>query len=121
VSDRKLFSRIALENGVFETLVTRKFSLRKPYIRQDPGSIRAVMPGVVTEIMAKVGDTVKQGDTLMIVEAMKMLNRITAAQNGTVSALCVSAGEKVTKGQVLIEVESDSMLVKGSRHNRRKM
>jgi biotin carboxyl carrier protein len=121
VSEHKPFSRIALENGVFETLVTRKFSLRKPYIRQDPGTIRAVIPGVVTEITTKVGDAVKQGDTLMIVEAMKMLNRITAAQNGTVCALCVSTGEKVTKGQVLIEVESDSMLVKGGRHNRRKM
>jgi biotin carboxyl carrier protein len=121
VSERKLFSRIALENGVFETLITRKFSLRKPYIRQDPGIIRAVIPGMVAEVMTKVGETVKQGDTLMILEAMKMLNRITAAQTGTVSAICVSAGEKVTKGQALVEIESDSMLVKGARHNRRKM
>jgi biotin carboxyl carrier protein len=121
VSERKTFSRIALESGVFETLVTRKFSQRKLYIRQDPGSVKAAIPGIVTEITVKVGETVKLGDTLMILEAMKMLNRINALNNGTVSTICVSVGEKVTKGQTLIEIESDSILLKGGRHNRRKM
>jgi biotin carboxyl carrier protein len=112
VSEQKQFSQIALENGIFETHVTRKFSLRKPYERQDPGVLKAVIPGLVTEIVTKAGNSVKKGDTLMILEAMKMLNRITAPHDGTVNAIYVSAGEKVTKGQVLIEVESAAMLVK---------
>jgi biotin carboxyl carrier protein len=121
VSERKQFTQIALENGVFDTHVTRKFSLRKPYEKQDPGVIKAVIPGAVTEIVAKVGETVKQGDTLLILEAMKMLNRVIAPHNGTVNAIYVSAGEKVTKGQVLIEVESAAMLVQESRRLPRKI
>jgi biotin carboxyl carrier protein len=121
VSEQKHFSKIALENGVFETNVTRKFSLRKPYERQDPGVIKAVIPGLVTEIATKAGNSVKQGETLMILEAMKMLNRIAAPIDGTVSAIYVSVGEKVTKGQVLIEVESSALLVKDSRRRPRKL
>jgi biotin carboxyl carrier protein len=115
VSQQKQFREIALENGVFETRVTRKFALRKPYEKQDPGVIKAVIPGVVAEIIAKTGNAVRQGDTMMILEAMKMLNRIMSPLHGTVKAVHVSAGEKVAKGQVLMEIESDGLLVKESR------
>ena len=64
-----------------------------------------MIPGVVAEVDTQVGTAVKKGDTLMILEAMKMLNRIKAPQDGTVKAISVAAGEKVTKGQVLIEIE----------------
>ena len=63
-----------------------------------------MIPGVVAEIDTKVGNAVKQGDTLMILEAMKMLNRIKAPTDGTVKAIRVAAGEKVVKEQVLIEI-----------------
>ncbi len=115
MSKESQFSEIALESGTFETRVTRKFTLRKPYEKQDPGVIKAVIPGVVAEIVTNVGKAVKQGDTMMIVEAMKMLNRVMAPLHGTVKAVHVSAGEKVTKGQVLMEVESDALPVKESR------
>ena len=112
MSKQRQFSEIALENGIFETRVTRKFALRKPYERQNPGVVKAVIPGVVSEIIAKTGNAVRQGDTMMILEAMKMLNRIMAPLHGTVKAVHVSPGEKVAKGQVLMEIESDELLVK---------
>jgi biotin carboxyl carrier protein len=104
VSDQEKFVEIALENGVFETTVTRKFGRRKPFVRQDPRVIKAVIPGVVAQIDTGVGKTVKQGDTMMILEAMKMLNRIMAPQDGTVKVIRVARGEKVSKGQVLLEI-----------------
>jgi biotin carboxyl carrier protein len=58
----------------------------------------------VAEISASVGKTVKQGETLMVLEAMKMLNRILAPQDGMVKVVRVAKGEKVSKGQVLIEI-----------------
>ena len=45
------------------------------------------------------------GDTLMILEAMKMRNRIKAPMAGKIKEVCVAGGEKVVKGQVLIEIE----------------
>jgi biotin carboxyl carrier protein len=105
VSEHEKFSQIGLENGVFETRVTRKFDRRKPYEKHDPRIIKAVIPGVVAAIETKVGNAVKQGDTMMILEAMKMLNRIKAPADGAVKIIRVATGEKVAKGQVLIEIE----------------
>ncbi len=104
MNEKEGFSEIVLENGAFETHVTRKFALRKPYRKQDPGAVKAVIPGVVTEIIAKAGSPVKHGETVMILEAMKMLNRIMAPVDGIVKAVRVKVGEKVAKGQVLIEI-----------------
>ena len=105
MSEREIFSEIALENGTFETRVTRKFQGRKLYEKHDPRIIKAVIPGVVAAIETEVGNAVKQGDTMMILEAMKMLNRIKAQTDGTVKVIRVAPGEKVAKGQVLIEIE----------------
>jgi biotin carboxyl carrier protein len=106
VSSQKQFSPIALESGVFETRITRKFAQRKLYERQNPGIVKAVIPGAVSEIMTKTGNRVHQGDTLLILEAMKMLNRIMAPIDGIVKAIRVSPGQKVAKEFVLVEIES---------------
>jgi biotin carboxyl carrier protein len=105
VSNSKQFSQIALENGVFETRLTRKFAQRKPYKRQEPGIIHAVIPGMIAEIATRNGNRVRQGETLMVLEAMKMLNRVMAPVAGTVRSLHVSVGDKVKKGQVLAQIE----------------
>ena len=115
MSEEKLFRNIALENGVFETRLTRKFTLRKPYKKQDPGCVKAVIPGVVSEVLTKVGNEVKPGETLVILEAMKMLNRIIAPIEGNVKAIHISKGAKVVKGQVLVEIESSGLLIKETR------
>jgi len=106
LSEKEKFNQIKLENGIFETRVTKKFARRKPYERQDPGIIKAVIPGVVAEINVKAGMDVRKSDTLMILEAMKMLNRIMAPMDGAIKAIRVKKGDKVAKGQVLIEIES---------------
>jgi biotin carboxyl carrier protein len=101
---RGQFSQIGPESGVFEAQVTRKFAGRKPFVKHDPGIVKAVISGVVTEISTRPGSIVKKADTGMVLEAMKMLNRIMAPRDGTVKAIRVSAGDKVVKGQVLIEI-----------------
>jgi biotin carboxyl carrier protein len=105
VSEHEKFDRIELESGTYETRITRKYARRKLYEKLDPRIIKAIIPGVVAEIDTQVGKAVKQGDPMMIVEAMKMLNRITAPQDGIVKFIRVRKDEKVVKGQVLIELE----------------
>ena len=74
MSEQQEFRTIALESGTYETRVTKKFTQRKPYEKNNPGIIKALIPGVVAEVDTQVGTAVKKGDTLMILEAMKMLN-----------------------------------------------
>jgi glutaconyl-CoA/methylmalonyl-CoA decarboxylase subunit gamma len=68
-------------------------------------AITAPMPGNIFKINVKPGDAVKKGDTIIILEAMKMENELTAHADGKISAVNVKVGEGVSLGQVLIEME----------------
>jgi glutaconyl-CoA decarboxylase len=65
-------------------------------------AINAPMPGKVTSVAVKVGDAVKAGDVLMILEAMKMQNEIMAPADGTVTDVRVTAGQNVNTGDPMI-------------------
>ena len=65
-------------------------------------TISAPMPGKVLEVKVKVGDAVKAGDVIMVLEAMKMQNEIMAPADGTISDVRVSAGQTVGTGDVMI-------------------
>jgi len=69
------------------------------------GSLTAPMPGAVIAIHVQCGDRVNQGDTLMLVEAMKMEHRITAPTDGMVAEVRFSAGDQVEEGDELILLE----------------
>lgn len=67
-------------------------------------AVTAPLPGTITKILVKVGDAVKTGDTVLMMEAMKMENSITAEGSGTVKAILVETGAQVQSGQALIEL-----------------
>lgn len=66
-------------------------------------SIKAPMPGLIIELKIKPGDEVKQGDPLLILEAMKMENIIKSPGDGVVKSVKIKKGDSVEKNQVLIE------------------
>jgi biotin carboxyl carrier protein len=63
--------------------------------------VKSPLPGVILDIKVKEGDTVKRGQTIIILEAMKMENDIVAPQDGTVASINVSTGDSVESGAVL--------------------
>jgi biotin carboxyl carrier protein len=65
--------------------------------------IKAPMPGLIFEIQIKVGDEVKKGDPIMILEAMKMENVLKSPGDGLVKAIKVKKGDSVEKNQVLVQ------------------
>lgn len=67
--------------------------------------IKAPMPGLVLKMDVAIGQEVKQGDRLLILEAMKMENSIVATGNARIKNITVKDGQAVEKGQVLIELE----------------
>ncbi len=69
------------------------------------GAICSPLPGVILEVKIKEGDNVKRGQTLMVLEAMKMENDIKADRDGKVTKISVSKGESILEGTELISIE----------------
>jgi biotin carboxyl carrier protein len=68
-------------------------------------AIKAPLPGVITEIKVAVGDDVKAGDVVIVLEAMKMANNLEAEKDGKVTAICVKTGESVLEDSPLVVIE----------------
>ncbi len=71
------------------------------------GELLTQMPGKIVKIMASVGDTVEAGQTLIILEAMKMENEIKCGVNGTVKEIHVSEGDALDQGVLMVEIEAN--------------
>lgn len=108
--DRKLF--VIKINGnvyklhlqdVYDQLVNRLGLTAKTVHRIK--DIKAPMPGLVRRVDVSVGQEIKEGDAILILEAMKMENILKSPGEGRVSKIFVSDGSPVEKGQVLVEVE----------------
>jgi len=73
--------------------------------KKDITSIIAPMPGLILEINVEVGQEIQENDPLLILEAMKMENIITAPINGVIKAIHTNKGDAVIKNQLIIEFE----------------
>lgn len=68
-------------------------------------AVKAPLPGVITEICVNVGDEVQAGDTVVVLEAMKMANNIEAEKTGKITAICVKQGQTVMEDDALVVIE----------------
>ena len=98
-------NRLYIDDTGYETIFTRKFKERKPYKKPDDSLVNAFIPGVIFEINVRKGQKIKEGDKLLILEAMKMKNILLAPRDGTIKEILVKKGEMVHKNQLLITLE----------------
>ena len=68
-------------------------------------AVKSPLPGVITSIEVEIGQEVQAGDTLLVLEAMKMANNIEAEKGGKVTAICVKPGESVMEDTPLVIIE----------------
>ena len=66
--------------------------------------VTSPLPGVIIEVSVKVGDAVKAGQKVAVIEAMKMENEISATKDGTISAIHVSKGDSVLEGADVVSI-----------------
>ena len=75
---------------------------------QDGGSLKSPMPGQVVAFRVNVGDEVKKGQALAVIEAMKIEHTINAPTDGTVAELLFKAGDLVSDGDELLKLDTGS-------------
>lgn len=90
---------------LYKTRLSLKFNNRKVYKPSNPKIILSYLPGTVLDILVKENQQVKQGEALLILDAMKMQNIMKCNIDGTIMNIHVKKGDKVSKGTVLMELK----------------
>jgi biotin carboxyl carrier protein len=97
------YKTLLIENIKYRTLLTEKYKRKKPWEKKNEKKLIAFIPGTIQQIYIKPRKRVKEGDKLLVLEAMKMKNDIVAPINGTIKSINVKVGDRVAKDELLIE------------------
>ncbi len=89
----------------YKTRLTRKYKERKRYEVPNPNHIKSVIPGTVLEIKVKKGQKKKEGDVILLLEAMKMINEIHMPFDGKIKNILVKKGQQISKSYLMVEIE----------------
>lgn len=104
--DKKQRCKTLIIDGTkYRTLYNRKFENRKQYKIHDPNKIVSFIPGTVMKLFVSEGQAVNKGDSILILDAMKMKNRLVFHKSGVVKSIHVAEGEKVPKDFLMIELD----------------
>ncbi len=95
---------IQIEGNHLSAEVLTGFNSSRKKKGQDTGSVLSPMPGLIIDVLVKIGDRVKKGQTLLIQEAMKMQMKLRAPSSGVVKFISTTPGTQVEKGILLISL-----------------
>jgi len=96
---------LVIEGTKFRTNFHRKYENKAKWEAVNPKEMLAFIPGTIIKISVKPGQQVKQGELLVVFDAMKMHNRIIAPFDGVIKNVNAKAGERVAKGFKIVEFE----------------
>ena len=101
--EEEVFDSFQLDDITYKTFLTAKFKHRKTFQEPNPKKILSFIPGKIKKVHVKKRSKVKEGDILLVLEAMKMNNSIFSPMKGTIKEVYVTAGLAVSKGALLVE------------------
>ncbi len=105
IEDNQEFEDFRVGDAIYRTKISQMQKDRKPYKVPNPKESLAFIPGTIVEINVKKGDQVKQGEIMMLLEAMKMKNHVKAPFDGVVKNIYVKVGQIVSKNYKMIELK----------------
>ncbi len=99
------YRQLVIDDTVYDTVLSRKYLNRKRYAPDNLSEYRAYIPGTIIKIKAKVGQQINEGETVVVLEAMKMQNNIQPLKSGKVKNIYVTEGQRVAKNEILFDIE----------------
>jgi biotin carboxyl carrier protein len=102
---KKDYTEFIIDHTPYRTTLNKTFTEREKWEKDNPKKIHSFIPGTIREIMVKPGDKVKENETLLILEAMKMRNRLVAPTDGKIKEIFVKSDETVPGKYLLVELE----------------
>lgn len=104
--EEEKYETIIVHSAVYKTEYTTKYRNRQKWEKPDENKLHSFIPGTIIEVYVKPGDKLKEGDSLLTLEAMKMHNLVQMPFNGTIAAIHVKSGDKIPKGFLMIEIQA---------------
>jgi biotin carboxyl carrier protein len=101
--EETVYDSFQLDDVTYNTILTEKFKNRKTFQEANTKKILAFIPGKIKKVYVKKKSKVKEGDILLVLEAMKMNNSIFSHMKGTIKEVYVTPGLSVSKGALLVE------------------
>jgi len=105
MDDKIQYTSFILDDTDYKTTLTKKFAERIPWKEPNFNEIRSFIPGTVNQIFVKVNQSVKKGDKLLILNAMKMQNLVLSPVDGKIKTIFKEEGGIVAKNEIMIEIE----------------
>lgn len=96
---------LIIHGGKYRTTYTRKFENRPVWSQPNEKQVLSYIPGTINKIFIREGDIVKKGDKILILEAMKMCNSVTAPHDALIKKIHVKINDRIPKGFVMVEFE----------------
>lgn len=95
---------LIIDGDKYRTRYNSKFEKRKSWKNPNPKKVTSKIPGTIVKVYTKVGQEVKKGDPILLLEAMKMKNKILFSIDGKVKSIKVKEGERVPKDHLMLEM-----------------
>ncbi|HAH23014.1 MAG TPA: acetyl-CoA carboxylase biotin carboxyl carrier protein subunit [Prolixibacteraceae bacterium] len=105
MAEQEKLQVIIVHSAKYQTTYTKKYENRKVWEEPNLNHIKSYIPGTVIDILIKEGQKVEAGDSIMILDAMKMYNDIKMPFKGTIQKINIEKGQKIPKNYVMIEIE----------------
>ena len=105
MTENTSYKSLIVHSAVYKTEYTKKYEKRTKWEKPDENKILSYIPGTIVELQAEEGQILKEGDTILILEAMKMLNKVQMPFDGRIVKFNVSKGEKIPKSHLILEIE----------------
>lgn len=105
MAEKEKLQVIIVHSAKYQTTYTKKYENRKVWAEPNFNHINSYIPGTIIDILIKEGDKVAEGQSILILEAMKMYNDIKMPFKGKIMKVNVEKGQKIPKNFLMIEIE----------------
>jgi len=105
MAEEKDYKTLVIQGAVYKTTLTKKFENRINYEAPNENLIYSFIPGTVVDIFVKAGQKVKEGETLLLLEAMKMENQVRMPFDGRIVKVYIKKDEIIPKRHLMIEIK----------------
>lgn len=105
MAENASYKPLVVHSAVYKTEYTKKYENRTKWEKPDENKVFSFIPGTIIEILVSEGQELKEGETILILEAMKMHNKVQMPFDGRIVKIYVSNETKVPKNHLMFELE----------------